>query len=139
MLEPDKIRATGERVSIFGLGEGSSGDFWGAPRILGDCARGLLIEFDRPARRSFDGGAGGNLKFCENDPDAFLPVTPREGVLGAVETPGLLRLGRIGIENSGRGSCMVGGKEPLGTSGECPIAVRRFPTPIGGVLAYAFS
>jgi hypothetical protein len=79
---------------------------------------GFPMDSGRSGARSFDAGAAGNLKFCEKDPDAFLPAVPTDGGFGAVETPGFLRLGRTGRENSGVGSCMVGGEEPPGVIGE---------------------
>lgn len=46
------------------------------------------------------GGAAGNLKLCEKDPEGCLFTVGRAGVLGAVAMPGLRRAGRTGRGNS---------------------------------------
>ena len=72
----------------------------------------------RSGEGSLVGGAIGNLKLDEKDPDGFRPVVGRAGVLGVVGTPGLLLDGRAGNANSLDGSCMVCGKDAPPASGE---------------------
>jgi len=49
---------------------------------------------------SSGGGAAGNLKFLEKEFEGFLPVVGRDGVLGVVVKPGLLRSERAGKAKS---------------------------------------
>jgi hypothetical protein len=74
---------------------------------------------------SFGGGAIGNLKLDEKDPEGFRPAVGSTGVLGAVVAPGLLLGGRAGNVNSFDGSWMVGGKEAPPASGEGWVADRK--------------
>ena len=78
----------------------------------------------RSSEGSLVGGAIGNLKLEENEPDGFRPVVGRTGVLGEVVVPGLLLGERAGNVNSLPGSCIVGGKEAP-PSGEGCVAERN--------------
>jgi hypothetical protein len=78
----------------------------------------------RSGEGSLVGGAMGNLKLDENEPDGFRPVVGRTGVLGEVVVSGLLLGGRAGNVNSFPGSCIVGGKEAP-PSGEGCVAERN--------------
>jgi hypothetical protein len=150
MLDADIIRATGERVSRWGfvgirrppcVGCGE------CPRARGTCTGGegpdsactggvcVVCVSGRSGEGSFVGGAIGNLKLDENDPDGFRPVVGRAGVLGAVVMPGLLFGGRAGNVNSFDGSCMVGGKDAPPASGEGCVAERKPGEDTGFMLA----
>lgn len=129
MLDPDRIRATGLRLlSKFGFSGGSSGGRGELPRSCGVRTWGLLVTL-MLARLSgdgfFGGGAGGNLKLCEKEPDAFLVALDSAGVFGAVDTPGVLRAGRAGSGNSFNGSCIAGGDDAPIERGEWCVAERR--------------
>lgn len=103
MLEPDNMRATGERVSDRASScVGSSGGLGDMPRLCAGFMRGLLVTLPllgRSGEGSVGGGAAGNLKLWEKELDGFL-VPPSEGVLGAVDTPGARRPDRVGRGNS---------------------------------------
>ena len=79
----------------------------------------------RSGEGSAVGGAIGNLKLDENDPDGFRPVVGRPGVLGVVVMPGLRLGGRAGNANSVEGSCIVGGNDAPPASGEGCVAERK--------------
>lgn len=64
----------------------------------------------------FGGGAAGNLKFLENEPEGFLVVLGSAGVLGAVAESVVRRDGRAGSGNSLEDSTIGGDEEP--TNGE---------------------
>ena len=73
------------------------------PRLCAGCIRGLLVTLTllvRSGEGSVGGGAAGNLKFWEKEPDGFLVPPASEGVLGAVDTPGARRPDRVGKGNS---------------------------------------
>lgn len=120
MLDADMILATGESVSRWGfvsirrLPCAGCGEW---PRARGVCTggdgpggvwtEGAFAESCNAGRSgdgSFDGGAIGNLKLDEKDPEGFRPVVGSTGVLGAVMAPGLLLGGRAGNVNSFDGS-----------------------------------
>lgn len=92
---------------MFGFVDISGGIFRDASRFGGDRPRGFVpASFSgRSGDGSFEGGAAGNLKLCENDPDGFRPALGRAGVLG-VDGCALdcLRAGRVGIVDSLNGS-----------------------------------
>jgi hypothetical protein len=104
MLEPDRIRATGDsesrllfvgvrRLSFCRRGEGR--------RTCIVCAGGPLIALclSGEVSSSFRGAAG-NLKVCEKELEAFRVMFGTCGVLGAVVMPGRLLPGRAGNANS---------------------------------------
>jgi hypothetical protein len=115
MLEPDNIRAIGERLSGGCLDSRSAGASEIVSRLRGDCALALAspsLSTGRSDEGSSGGGAAGNLKLCEKDPDGFRGPLRRAGVLGAAAAPDCLRPGRAGKEESWKGSCIVGGEPP---------------------------
>lgn len=85
----------------------------------------VVSRVGRSGEGSFVGGAIGNLKLEEKDPDGFRPVVGRAGVLGVVVMPGLLLGGRAGNVKSSDGSCMVGGKDAPPASGDGCVADRK--------------
>ena len=119
MLDPESIRAIGDRFSMFGLEDGSGGISGNASDFKGECVLASDTS-SLSARRSGDGlsggGAAGNLKFCEKEPDGFLVPLRKAGVFGVVAALEVLRADREG-RDSWKGSCMVGG-EPPPTRGE---------------------
>jgi hypothetical protein len=124
MLDPDKIRATGESVSILWCEEGSSGGLGELRRSSGDGLRALLAFWFLSGEGSFERGVGGNLKLSEKELEAFLVPVPIAGVLGAVEAPGDRRAGRAGRLNPAKGSCMIGAEDPPPAKGEWCVADR---------------
>lgn len=131
MLEADIILATGESVSRCGLvgmrrlvGVGWGGICTDGESTAGDCVISSRVS-ERSGEGSWEGGAMGNLKLDEKDPDGFRPVVRRAGVLGVVVMPGLLLGGRAGNANSFDGSWMVGGNEAPPASGEGWVAERK--------------
>lgn len=141
MLDADIILATGESVSRWGfvgirrppcVGCGE------CPRARGICTggvgpggvwtRGAFAKSCTDCRSgdgSFGGGAIGNLKLDEKDPEGFRPVVGSIVVLGAVVAPGFLLGGRAGNVNSFDGSRMVGGKDAPPASGDGWVADRK--------------
>lgn len=104
---------------MFGLEGGSEAISGDASRFGGECALALDTS-SLSTRRSRDGlsggGAAGNLKLCEKEPDGFLVPLRKAGVFGVVAALEVLRADREG-RDSWNGSCMVGG-EPPPTRGE---------------------
>lgn len=131
MLDADMMRATGESVSrwwLVGIRRALCVDCGGIcteGECAGDVCTGSSCALERSGEGSFVGGAIGNLKLDEKDPDGLRPVVGRTGVLGAVMTPGLLLGGRAGNANSFEGSCIVGGNEAPPASGEGWVAERK--------------
>lgn len=112
---------------MFGFGGGSSGGRGEASRPESGRMWGLCAALSLRGRSddaSFGGGAAGNLKFWEKDPEGLRDVKGNAGVFGAVETPGVLRPGRAGRANSWEGSCIVGGEAAPPESGDCKVAER---------------
>lgn len=106
---------------MFELGGGSSGGLGELPRSCGVRDRGLLVMsmlLGWSFGGLFGGGAAGNLKDCEKEPEALRDLLGSAGVFGAVETPGVLLPWRIGSGNWLDGSCIVGGKEAPPNWGE---------------------
>ncbi len=138
MLEADIMRATGESVSRWGFV-----GFVGIRRLMcdggGECTVGLraggvciggaywvsFVSDGSGGEWLVGGGAIGNLKLEENEPEGFRPVVGRAGVLGAVMTPGLRLDGRAAKAKSLEGSWMVGGNEAPPASGEGCVAERK--------------
>lgn len=131
MLDPDNIRATGERVSRLGFvgmrrdslccrGEGRREGAIGVGGTLTMSCRSIWSH----EASSGGGGAAGNLKLEEKEPDGFRVVTGRAGVLGAVVTPGLRRGEREGNGESLEGSRITGGETSPLESGEGWVAER---------------
>lgn len=97
--------------------------------VGGICTEGACVlscVSSRSGGGSSVGGAIGNWKWEEKDPDGFRPaVVGKAGVLGAVATPGRRLDGRAGKANSFAGSWMVGGKDAPPASGEGWVAERK--------------
>lgn len=95
----------------------------GGACTAGACTSSCLSN--RSGEGSLVGGAMGNLKLDENEPEGFRPVVGRIGVLGEVVVPGLFLDGRAGKVKSFGGSWTVGGKEAPPARGEGCVAERK--------------
>lgn len=104
MLDPDIIRATGDRESILGFAGVRRFSFCSrgeGRRFCIACAGWPPAVLCRSGEVSFSvGGAAGNLKLWEKDLDAFRVMLGIWGVPGAVAMPGRLLPGRAGNANS---------------------------------------